>query len=92
MSVTNVQSAYATILSTEKILRKDKLYAETYQKQIDDMLDIKVARQMTEQELKRYPGPKFYIVHHDVLSPQSTSNPIRVVFNSSAKTKVGEFC
>ena len=85
----NVQFAYATLMSTEKRLRRDKLYAETYQKQINDMLDRNVARQVTEQELKRYSGPKFYIAHHDVLSPRSISTPMRVVFNSSARMKGG---
>ena len=56
-------------------------------KQIQDMLDRKVARRITEQELSRYQGPKFYLAHHGVLSPQSVSTRMRVVFNSSARTR-----
>ena len=85
----NIHFAYATLRSTEKILSKDPLYAETYQKQIHDMLERKVARRVSDNELRNYTGPKFYISHHDVLSPQSVSTPMRVVFNSSARIKGG---
>ena len=68
---------------------QESLYAETYQKQIHDMLERKVARRVSDNELRNYAGPKFYISHHDVLSPQSVSTPMRVVFNSSARIKGG---
>jgi len=85
----NRQFALAILKSTEKRMNRNQLYAETYQKQIKDMLDRKVARKVTEQELREYKGPVFYIAHHDVLSPQSASTPMRVVFNSSARTRGG---
>ena len=85
----NRQFALAILTSTEKRMNRNQLYAETYQKQIKDMLDRKVARKVTEQELREYKGPVFYIAHHDVLSPQSASTPMIVVFNSSARTRGG---
>ena len=81
--------AYATLQSTEKRLAKNKLYANTYKRQIDDILERKAARNVSEQELREYPGTMFYIAHHDVLSPSSLSTPMRVVFNSSARMKGG---
>ena len=83
----NRNSAYALLESTEKRINRDPLHAETYKKQIQDMIDRKVARKVTEKELKEYKGPTFYLTHHDVMNPQSASTPMRVVFNSSARTR-----
>ena len=79
--------ALALLKSTEKRMSRDPLHAETYKKQIEDMIDRNVARKVTERELEQYQGPTFYLAHHDVMSPQSASTPMRVVFNSSARTK-----
>ena len=81
--------AYATLISLEKRLAKNPLYAETYRNQLKDMLERGVARQVSDKELQDYTGAKFYISHHDVMSPRSVSTPMRVVFNSSAKIKGG---
>ena len=85
----NMHFAYATLMSTEKRLAKNPLYAETYQDQIGDMLKREVARRISDHELQEYTGAKFYISHHDVMSPRSVSTPMRVVFNSSARIKGG---
>ena len=55
----NMQFAYATLMATEKRLSGDELYAKTYKKQIDDMLERNVARQVSQRELHNYSGPKF---------------------------------
>ena len=81
--------AYATLMSTEKRLAKNPLYADTYRSQIADMLKRGVARKVSDKELQEYTGTKFYISHHDVMNPRSVSTPMRVVFNSSARTKGG---
>ena len=81
----NKYIAIATLESTEKRLKKKPLHAETYRRQMDDMLNRKVARKVSEQELIDYRGPKFYISHHDVLKPDSHSTAMRIVFNSSAR-------
>ena len=83
----NRNFAYALLESTEKRINRDPLHAETYKKQIQDMIDRKVARKVTDKELKEYKGPTFYLTHHDVMNPQSASTPMRVVFNSSARTR-----
>jgi hypothetical protein len=77
--------AYATLKSTERRIKKNPLHEETYQRQIDDMLERRVAREVSGNELKSYKGPKFYISHHDVLRPDSHSTAMRIVFNSSAR-------
>ena len=79
--------AYAMLQSTEKRLGKNELYADIYKRQMEDMLERDAARNISEEEIRKYPGAKFYIAHHDVLSPYSSSTPMRVVFNSSAKLK-----
>ena len=79
--------ALATLRSTEKRLLRDPLHAETYRRQMNDLLERNVARIISEDELKAYKGPKYYISHHDVLKPESQSTAMRIVFNSSAKLK-----
>lgn len=41
-------------------------------------------RKVTGDEMKKYQGPVHYLLHHEVLKPDSKSTPIRIVFNSSA--------
>ena len=81
----NKHVAYARLKSTETRLEKTPLHAEIYKRQMDDMLDRKVARKLSEQELNDFKGPKFYLSHHDVLKPNSHSTAMRIVFNSSAR-------
>ena len=79
--------AAATLKSTEKRILRNPIHAETYRRQMNDLLERKVARYVSEDELKTYNGPKHYISHHDVLKPESQSTAMRIVFNSSAKVK-----
>ena len=84
--LTNNRSIAAAILrSTERRLLRNSEQAALYSRQIQDMLDRGAARKVTEEELSRYKGTKFYIAHHAVLKPESKSTPCRIVFNSSAK-------
>ena len=80
----NRRAAFGMLMSTEKRLSKNKKHAETYQQQIQDMIDRDVARKLTQEELQKYKGPIHYISHHEVLKPDSKSTPLRIVFNSSA--------
>ena len=72
--------------NTEKRLLKDEKKAETYQSQIQDMLDRGVAKKLDVEDLN-YDGPVHYISHHEVLKQDSASTPCRIVFIASANYK-----
>ena len=71
--------------STERGLRKDQPLQEAYQEQMRDMLEREVSRKLTKDELDSYKGPIYYISHHAILNPKSSSTPCRIVFNTSEK-------
>ena len=79
----NFSSALATLRSTERTLAKDKQWSQIYSGQIQDMIDRKVARQLTQEEISEWKGPVYYISHLAVQNPKSESTPVRIVFNSS---------
>ncbi|KAK4304812.1 hypothetical protein Pmani_023247 [Petrolisthes manimaculis] len=81
----NVTVAIAKMKATERRLVKlGSQYANVYQSQLEDMVNRGVARKLTAKELIEYDGPIHYIHHHDVMKPDSTSTPVRIVFISSA--------
>ena len=77
--------ALATLNATERRLGRNDEYARLYSRQIEDMIDRKAARKVSEAELANYQGAKYYIAHHAVLKPESRTTPCRIVFNSSAQ-------
>ena len=79
----NYGSAFATLKNTERTLGKDERWADTYQKQMEDMMERGVARKLAQKELQEWSGPKFYISHLAVVNTWSHSTPVRIVFNSS---------
>jgi hypothetical protein len=81
----NRSVALAILRSTEKRLARDKGHAKVYSLQIQDMVDRNAARKVSDEELARYTGPKFYISHFEVLNHKSRSTPCRIVYNSSAR-------
>ena len=81
----NVSAAVARMKSTEKRLSKlGPQYSALYDDQIKDMVNRGVAKKLSVQEINEYDGPVHYVTHHDVLKPNSSSTPLRIVFNSSA--------
>ena len=79
----NYAVAWGTLRSTEQKLKRDVQWAATYKAQIQDMLDRKVARKLSKEEMRSWNGPKFYISHLAVVNSHSKSTPVRIVFNSS---------
>ena len=80
----NKRAAMGRLRSTEKRLAKNPAHAAVHQKQIEDMIHRGVAKKLTYEDLESYDGPIHYILHHEVLKPDSKSTPVRIVFNSSA--------
>ncbi|XP_068737311.1 uncharacterized protein [Montipora capricornis] len=79
----NYGSALATLKNTERTLGKDERWADTYQKQMEDMMERGVARKLSHKELQEWSGPKFDISHLAMVNTRSHSTPVRIVFNSS---------
>ena len=79
----NYQTVLGTLRSTERRLEKDKVCADAFEEQIQDMLKRGVARRLTAEELAEWNGPKFYLSPLVVYNPKSNSTPVRAVFNSS---------
>lgn len=81
----NFKVANARLRTTENRLKKlGTEYANRYQSEIEDMVKRGVARKLSDEEIQDYKGPIHYIHHHEVLKPDSSSTPLRIVFNSSA--------
>ena len=79
----NYSAALSTLEKTERSLQKDKQWTKTYKDQMNDMVERKVARKLTQQEILDWKGPSFYMSHLAVVNPNSSSAPVRIVFNSS---------
>ena len=79
----NYSAAKSRLVKLEKSLSKDPKWADSYQTQMQDMVDRGVSRKLSPKEIEDWTGPSFYISHLAVTNPKSTSTPIRIVFNSS---------
>ena len=67
----NYYAALATMRKTEQTPIKDKKWAETYQRLMENMLDRCVARKLCEEEIQKWSGPLFYISHLAVVNPSA---------------------
>ena len=83
----NRMMALQTLKSTERRLRKDEEHKKLYQAQMDDMFERGVARKLTNEEMKMYNGPFYYVSHHVVMNPKSKSTQCRLVFHTSQDFK-----
>ena len=79
----NYPAALATLISTEKKLRTEPEWADTYAAQIEEHEERGVARKLSKQELDSWRGPVFYLSTMVLEQPKSLSTPVRLVFNSS---------
>ncbi|XP_068214422.1 uncharacterized protein [Palaemon carinicauda] len=80
----NFPMAYARLKATEKRLKRlGATQCTKYQEQIQDMLDRGVAEKLLKSELD-YKGPIFYLPHHAVYKTDSSSTPVRIVFDAAA--------
>ena len=51
------------------------------------MEELGFSQKLTDEELKNYKDPVYYIAHHEVVQPEKRSTPVRIIFNSSAQYK-----
>ena len=80
----NKSQAMKRLESTERRLLNNPLQAAAYKDKMTEMEDMSFSRKLSEQEINDYKRPVHYISHHAVLRSESTSTPVRIVFNSSA--------
>ena len=83
----NRGQAYALLKKTENRLKANPAHGELYCEQWRDFIDRGVVSEITDAEMREYQGPTFYVSHHEIFKPGSTSTPIRIVVNSSLKYK-----
>ncbi|XP_075157157.1 uncharacterized protein LOC142230391 [Haematobia irritans] len=76
-------SAYSRFLALERRFKRDNSLEKQYK---DFMQSYEVLGHMTQSDPKTLPGPRYYIPHHCVLRPESSTTKLRVVFDASAKT------
>ena len=80
----NKSLAMKRLESTERRLKKDPEKGVAYDKQMEEMKEMKFSRKLSEEEMDNYKGPVHYIPHHAVIRPEKKSTPVRIVFNSSS--------
>ena len=81
----NFQAAIGMLQNTEKRLLRSKTHADMYKDQIQNLIYRGVNHKLSESEIREYDGPIHYISHHEVLKPDSSPTPCRIVLISSAK-------
>ena len=73
--------------ATERRLQRNLEHAAAYNKQMEEMCEMKFSRKLTEEDIKNYKGPVHYISHHGIVRPGNESTPLRIVFNTSSNYK-----
>ena len=79
----NRSQAEALLYGQERRLMRTPELATAYNEQIEEMIKLGFARKLSQDEIKQYEGPVFYLPHHGVMRKDNTSTPLRIVFNSS---------
>ena len=88
----NCSLAKAMLLSTEKRpLKLGSDYCDAYQAEMVNYKDRGIGRKLSIEERKNCKSPVLYIPHTEVLTPDSLSTPIRIIFNSSIKLARGVY-
>ena len=82
----NKPPVLGVIRATKRKFKQDPAWEEIYESQLQALVKKGFAKEVTNEELEDWTAcgkPVFYIAHQLVVQPESTSTPIRVVFNSS---------
>ncbi|GAA6097417.1 uncharacterized protein LOC108181458 [Tachysurus ichikawai] len=83
----NRSGVEAVFLRTEKQLRMVPEWQGIYAAQVHDMVERGAAKKLTKEETDSWKGPVWYVSHLVAPNPHSTTNPVRLVWNSSQKFK-----
>ena len=79
----NYASVRGVLGSTLRRLERDHKWKEVYAAQIEDLVNREAARKLTEEEVKSWDGPVWYVAHQIAPNPHSKTTPCRLVWNSS---------
>ncbi|XP_070075761.1 uncharacterized protein [Drosophila takahashii] len=77
--------ALAQFLRNENRLRRDTPLNEQYNSVIQEYLDLGHMREVSPT----HNSPNYYLPHHAVIKPESTTTKLRVVFNASSPSANG---
>ncbi|XP_037929405.1 uncharacterized protein LOC119663875 [Teleopsis dalmanni] len=80
------ETAWRRFISLERQLAKNDVLRKQY---VQFMEEYERLGHMTEVNLDSMLTPRYFIPHHCVLKPDSTTTQLRVVFDASAKTTSG---
>ncbi|XP_070068060.1 uncharacterized protein [Drosophila takahashii] len=75
----------AQFLRNENRLRRDTPLNEQYNSVIQEYLDLGHMREVSPT----HNSPNYYLPHHEVIKPESTTTKLRVVFNASSPSVNG---
>ena len=80
------QAVLGVMSATKRKFRQDSDWEEIYESQLLALIQKGFAEEVSDEELENWTAsgqPLFYLAHQMVVQPDSTSTPIRVVYNSS---------
>ncbi|XP_037942526.1 uncharacterized protein LOC119675399 [Teleopsis dalmanni] len=80
------ETAWRRFISLERRLRKNDVLRKQY---VQFMEEYDRVGHMTEVNLNPMLTPRYFIPHHCILKPDSTTTKLRVVFDASAETTSG---
>jgi len=79
--------AVQCLKSLEKQMAKDPKLSASYQSQFENYVKMKWVEPVPVSDLN---SEAFYMPHHVVVKPESSTTKYRIVFNASAKTTNGQ--
>ncbi|PFX31942.1 hypothetical protein AWC38_SpisGene3228 [Stylophora pistillata] len=71
----NKPLAMKRLESTERRHKKDPEQGVAYDKQMEEMNEMKFSKKLSNEEIKNFKGPVHYIPHHAVIPPEKKSTP-----------------
>ncbi|XP_053692165.1 uncharacterized protein LOC128740628 [Sabethes cyaneus] len=82
-------TALRRFTALERRLGADPVVKETYTNFIHEYLRLQHMREVPVDQEENTPGTPYYLPHHAVIKPESTTTKLRVVFDASCATTSG---